>query len=90
MLRFRLAGVIHGKTKEPELLTGLLHERTDSRFAAHDLLLNLLDRKIVDVGVRVRMVSEIVAFTRPLLEYFGAGLAKRLNPCLDYETCTGT
>ena len=68
MLQLGVACVVHGETKERDLLPRLLHQQPDRGLASHNLLLNLLQGQAVDIRMGVRVVSEIESMRGPLLK----------------------
>jgi len=88
VFRLGVACVTHGKTEESELSACFAHQRRDGNLAAHDLIFDLLQGEVVDIGMRVGVISEIESTFYPFPEYPGSGRrAERLNSRLDYETC---
>src|ERR1700733_3647974 len=68
VLRLGIAGVVVRKAKEFRFLARFLHQRSKRSLAAHNLLFDLLDREIVDIGMRIRMISEVETLLDPILE----------------------
>ena len=88
MLLFCLAGVVHGKTKEPWLLTSLFHERYEAGFALNDLVLQFCKGELIGVLVRVGVIAQIEVASSPVSEYLDrCGGTKILNAFLDDEAC---
>ena len=87
VLFFGIAGMVGWKAKKLHVAPRRLHERNNRRLAANDLILKLFDGQVVEVRVCVRVVAQIEATSRPLLQNFRARSKPQIsNALLDDES----
>src|SRR5580698_7605012 len=85
-----VAGVVEGESKEPRLASGGIHEGNKGCFAAKDLVFELFDGQVVEIGMLIAVVPEIESPLNPFAQNRSAGHASQFfNTLLDDEAGDG-
>src|SRR5262252_10717538 len=88
MLLFSFTSVVHGKAEELRFFPRFFHQRHETGFALDDLILDLRNRKLIAVLVRVGVITQIESASSPASEYLGSGYGTKLfHPFLDDKAC---